>query len=82
MRLIRITNKPVHRFLCDDIEIWNLKRQYFYKYNAKDNIQKRKQQIGHDDFFFKCCKEDGLTTEQVVKLKYESEQRKKRLINK
>ena len=36
----------------------------------------------HDDFYFRCCKEDRLSTEQAVKLKYESKQRKKRLANK
>jgi nicotinic acid mononucleotide adenylyltransferase len=44
---------------------------------------KRKQRIErNDDFYFKCCKEDGFTTEQAVKLRYASKQRKKRLANK
>ena len=85
-----LTFRPTHPnaiLLKRDIADWNRKRQYFYKYyfnksSVKDNIQKRKQQISNGDFFFKCCNEDGLTTEQVVKLKYESKRRKQRLANK
>ena len=75
---------PIALFLKNDIKIWGRKRTYFDKYFFnkscnKDKIQIRKQQISHDDYFFKCCKEDGFSTEQAVKLRYESKQMKKRL---
>ena len=83
-----LTFRPTHPnavLLKRDIEIWNRKRQYFYKYylnkySVKTKIEKLKQQIiYYDDFYFKCCKEDRMTTEQAVKLRYESKQRKQRL---
>ena len=82
-----LTFRPTHPnaiLLKRDIEIWNRKRQFFYKFyfnksSVKTNVEKRKQQISHDDFYFKCCKEDRMTTEQAVKIRYESKQRRKRL---
>ena len=59
-----LTFRPTHPnavLLKWDIDDWNRKRHYFYKYyfnksSVKNNIEKRKQQIGHDDFFFKSNK--------------------------
>ena len=45
----------------------------------KEKIENLKKKIKDDDFYFKCCKEDRMTTEQAVKLRYESKQRKQRL---
>lgn len=41
---------------------------------------KHQQQLTHDDYFFKCC--DRFSTEQAVKMRYESKQRNIRLNNK
>ena len=78
---------PIASLLKYDIEYWGRKRMYFNKYYFKKprviqmmtNLQRHNS---HDDFYFRCCKEDRLSTEQAVKLKYESKQRKKRLANK
>jgi hypothetical protein len=79
---------PIALLLKRDIEYWGRKRMYFNKYYFQkprviQMIIKRKQHVEmYDDFYFRCCKEDRLSTEQAVKLKYESKQRKKRLANK
>ena len=86
---------PIAELLKDSIKDWiwqrnyNVKHkkryyntQYFYKYHLRkyvEKIEKLKKQIKDDDFYFRCCKEDRLSTEQAVKLKYESKQRKQRL---
>ena len=49
---------------------------------SDEKLQKRQRQTRDDDFYFKCCKEDRLSTEQAVKLRYASKQQKQRLANK
>jgi hypothetical protein len=76
---------PIASLLKHDIEYWGRKRMYFNTYYFKkpcvnQMMIKRKQRIErNDEFYFKCCKEDGFTTEQAVKLRYESKLMKRRL---
>ena len=76
---------PIALLLKYDIQDWGHKRMYFNRYYFKKSsitqmMIKHKQHIErNDEFYFKCCKEDGFTTEQAVKLRYESKLMKRRL---
>ncbi len=78
---------PIALLLKRDIEYWGRKRMYFNKYYFQkprviQMMTKLQRQTSHDDFYFRCYKEDGFTTEQAVKFRYESKQRKNRLAKK
>ena len=78
---------PIALLLKRDIEYWGRKRMYFNKYYFQkprviQMMTKLQQHNSHDDFYFRCYKEDGFTTEQAVKIRYESKQRKTRLAKK
>jgi hypothetical protein len=78
---------PIASLLKHDIEVWGRKRMYFNKYYFKkprviQMMTKLQRHNSHDDFYFRCYTEDGFTTEQAVKIRYESKQRKTRLAKK
>ena len=78
---------PIALLLKRDIEYWGRKRMYFNKYYFQKPgvikmMTKLQRHNSHDDFYFRCYKEDGFTTEQAVKIRYESKQRKTRLAKK
>ena len=61
------------------------KRKSFYKYyfrHSLDRALKRKNETENKNFFFRCLLEDRYSSEQIVKIRFESNQRKKRLNNK
>ena len=78
---------PIAILLSRDIYFWGRKRTYFYKYylqqkEIKELRARRERYFEEKDFYFKCCLEDGYSLEQIVKIRFESKQRKKRLNNK
>ena len=78
---------PIALLLKRDIEYWGRKRMYFNKYYFQkprviQMMTKLQRHNSHDDFYFRCYTEDGFTTEQAVKIRYESKQRKTRLAKK
>jgi len=78
---------PIAILLNRYIYIWNHKRTFFYKYyferkEIKELILKRKNYLQEKDFYFKMLQESSYSLEQIVKIRFESNQRKKRLNNK
>ena len=58
------------------------KRKSFYKYyfrHSLDRALKRKNDTENKEFFFRCLLEDGFSSEQIVKIRFETKQREKRL---
>ena len=78
---------PIAILLNRYIYIWGRKRTYFYKYyferqDIKELRARRERYFEAKDFSFKCWLEGGYSLEQIVKIRFESKQRKKRLNNK
>ena len=78
---------PIAILLNRDMFFWGRKRTYFYKYyfqqkKLKEFRERRERYFEEKDYYFKCCLEDGYSLEQIVKIRFESNQRKKRLNNK
>ena len=78
---------PIAILLSRDIYLWGRKRTFFYKYyferkEIKELRVKLERYFDEKDFYFKCLIEDGYSLEQIVKIRFESNQRTKRLNNK
>ena len=78
---------PCANLLKRDMSRWSYRKRtsfniyYFSLLNTiNSNINKeRKYNDERKDYYFKCCLQDGYCLEQIVKLRYEQNQRKKRL---
>ena len=75
---------PTAILLNRDIYFWGRKRTYFYKYflekkEIKELRARREIYFEEKDFYFKCLLEDGYSLEQIVNIRFETNQRKKRL---
>ena len=72
---------PIAILLNRCIFLWGRKRTFFYKYyferkEIKEVRMKLERYFDEKDFYFKCCLEDGYSSEQIVKIRFESNQRK------
>ena len=75
---------PIAILLNRCIFLWGRERTFFYKYyfdrkEIKELRARLERYFDEKDFYFKCCLEDGYSLEQIVKLRFESNQRKKHL---
>ena len=73
---------PIAILLSRNIYLWGRKRTFFYKYyferkEIKELRARLERYFDEKDFYFKCCLEDGNSLEQIVKIRFESNQRKK-----
>lgn len=75
---------PCAILLEKDISRWSLRKRtsfkvYYFTLFNNSLVKERKYNDERKDYYFKCCLEDGYCLEQIVKLRYEQNQRKKRL---
>jgi hypothetical protein len=75
---------PIAILLSRDIYLWGRKRTFFYKYyferkEIKELRVKLERYFDEKDFYFKCLIEDGYSLEQIVKIRFQTKQREKRL---
>ena len=69
-------------FIYENKKCLPRKRKSFYKYyfrHSLDRALKRKNETENKNFFFRCLLEDRYSSEQIVKIRFETKQREKRL---